>query len=68
MADEFEYQLKAQEQYTLAAGAAGGVEGETYVDPSDGTVYVWDSARQGWFPKVCILTVYTNYYTSGALE
>lgn len=27
-------------------------ERQTYVDPSDGTVYEWDAEKRGWFPKV----------------
>lgn len=27
-------------------------ERQTYVDPTDGTVYEWDREKQGWFPKV----------------
>lgn len=59
--DEFEYQLKLEElerkrldkqnSATTADASAGG-NSTTYVDPSDGTVYEWDFAKQAWFPKV----------------
>lgn len=28
---------------------------QTYTDPADGTVYIWDREKNAWFPKVCIL-------------
>ena len=52
MGDDFEFQLKARELYGQVVPSTGSEVGQTYVDPSDGTVYVWDDARQGWFPKV----------------
>lgn len=53
MEEEFEYQLKAQELYGQTVAPSKNSEGsQTYVDPSDGTVYVWDDTKQGWFPKV----------------
>jgi len=52
MAEDFEYQLRAQQQYGQVEVSSGTESGQTYVDPTDGTVYVWDDSRQGWFPKV----------------
>lgn len=26
---------------------------QTYTDPADGTVYIWDKEKNAWFPKVC---------------
>lgn len=25
---------------------------QTYTDPTDGTVYIWDREKNAWFPKV----------------
>lgn len=25
---------------------------QTYTDPADGTVYIWDREKNAWFPKV----------------
>ena len=56
MADDFEYQLRSQEQYGQVKVSSGTESGQTYVDPTDGTVYVWDDSRQGWFPKVILIS------------
>lgn len=60
---EFLEELKEQ-----AKSAESRAENDelTYVDPSDGTVYEWDSDKKGWFPKVFIhlvsqLSVHTSY-------
>lgn len=57
--EEFEYQLRAQEEYAKAQQQQSGANQQTteqsqgtFVDPNDGTVYEWDAARGGWFPKV----------------
>lgn len=34
---------------------------QTYTDPADGTVYIWDREKNAWFPKV-------NYYGSVLLH
>jgi len=34
---------------------------QTYTDPADGTVYIWDREKNAWFPKV-------NYYNSVLLH
>lgn len=42
-------------------------ERQTYVDPTDGTVYEWDREKQGWFPKVfknLMLFAFFNYFMS----
>lgn len=31
---------------------------QTYTDPADGTVYIWDREKNAWFPKV----FYYEYY------
>ena len=50
--NDFEFQLQA-ERLQAAEGKEGAWNKEqTYTDPSDGTVYEWDSERKGWFPKV----------------
>ena len=49
--DDFEYQLQAQKEF-LEGSAPQQQEGYTYVDPSDGTVYEWDTEKRAWFPKV----------------
>ena len=60
---EFLEELKEQ-----AKSAESRAENDelTYVDPSDGTVYEWDSDKKGLFPKVFIdlvsqLSVHTSY-------
>ena len=52
--DEFEYQLRAAQEEQEGKHKEERST-KTYVDPSDGTVYEWDSERKGWFPKVHIL-------------
>ncbi len=52
--DDFEYQLQAQQGYARPA-ADPSVQGSTFVDPTDGTVYEWDHKQKGWVPKVSIL-------------
>lgn len=65
--DEFEYQLQAQKEF-LEGKKPQQLEGYTYVDPSDGTVYEWDSEKRAWFPKVgCIKGVHTIYLNSVVL-
>ncbi|XP_078374970.1 17S U2 SnRNP complex component HTATSF1-like isoform X2 [Oculina patagonica] len=46
---DFLEELKEQ-----AKASVSGAEDErqTYVDPSDGTVFEWDGEKRGWFPKV----------------
>lgn len=60
MADnkDFEFQLRAEKEFKAAQQTTPGTAGSTYVDPTDGTVYEWDSLRRGWFPKV--LAIITN--------
>lgn len=55
MAEDFEFQLLAQKQYSETVAAQTHQAGNTFVDPSDGTVYEWDEKRNGWFPKVLLL-------------
>ena len=51
--DDFEYQLRTQQEFsTPGVNQTQSTTPGTYVDPSDGTVYEWDHARKGWFPKV----------------
>lgn len=50
--EDFEYQLQAERSYTVAASTVPASSVSTYVDPSDGTVYVWDEKQKGWVPKV----------------
>ena len=47
--DEFEFQLRAQQQFQKTHESS---DGQTYTDPTDGTVYEWDSQKKAWFPKV----------------
>ena len=49
--EDFEFQLRAQQQ-SAAEKSGNSASLKTYVDPTDGTVYEWDSEKQGWFPKV----------------
>ena len=54
MADDqsdFEYQLQAQQYYQQQQQQSGDTA-QTYVDPTDGTVYEWDAEKRAWFPKV----------------
>lgn len=51
--DDFEYQLRAEEEEREGKHSGEVVNTKTYVDPSDGTVYEWDKEKNGWFPKVC---------------
>lgn len=44
-----------KEQAKSAGSRDDDNEGETYLDPSDGTVYQWDAEKRGWFPKVWII-------------
>lgn len=65
MADDqdFQYQLRAQEEFKETQRwqqTPSGVTGNTYIDPSDGTVYEWDPQRRGWFPKV-LTTMSSNF-------
>ena len=59
---DFEFQLRAEKDFQttqqVQPAYTTGAAGNTYVDPSDGTVYEWDPQRRGWFPKV--LTIITN--------
>ena len=51
--DEFEYQLHAEQEEREKKGEQVEVNNAaTYTDPTDGTVYEWDSEKNGWFPKV----------------
>jgi len=34
---------------------------QTYTDPADGTVYIWDREKNAWFPKVHYNDYYFNY-------
>ena len=47
--DEFQFQLSAQQQFQKTQESS---DGQTYTDPTDGTVYEWDSQKRAWFPKV----------------
>lgn len=46
---DFLEELKEQAKTSVSGGEE---ERQTYVDPTDGTVYEWDSQKRGWFPKV----------------
>lgn len=50
--DDFEYQLQAQQDFCDGHQQQQQQAGYTRVDPSDGTVYEWDSEKRAWFPKV----------------
>ena len=54
--EDFEFQLQAEQRYTGAA-VGGQQAGNTYVDPSDGTVYEWDEKQRGWVPKVTTILI-----------
>ena len=56
-ADTKEFLEELKEQAKSAESRAENDE-LTYVDPSDGTVYEWDSDKKGWFPKVFIHLVF----------
>lgn len=49
---DFLEELKRQAKTSVSGGEE---ERQTYVDPTDGTVYEWDSEKRGWFPKVSLL-------------
>ena len=49
---EFLQELKEKAKSSVPEVAE---ERQTYVDPTDGTVYEWNSEKRGWFPKVLIL-------------
>lgn len=34
---------------------------QTYTDPADGTVYIWDREKNAWFPKVHYNNSYFYY-------
>ena len=50
--DDFEFQLQAEQKSALGPVAGPSLEENTRVDPTDGTVYVWDQEKRAWFPKV----------------
>lgn len=53
MEEDFEYQLKVQKEVEAVQAQSQTEEsGQTYTDPTDGTVYEWDSEKRAWFPKV----------------
>lgn len=49
---DFLEELKEQAKKSVSGDEE---ERQTYVDPSDGTVYEWDGEKRGWFPKVVSL-------------
>lgn len=51
--EDFEYQLLAEKGF-VGAPASQEQSANTFVDPSDGTVYEWDEQKRGWFPKVLL--------------
>ena len=66
--DEFEFQLRAQQEYSGAFRQTKDAQQQdsdqsqaTFVDPSDGTIYEWDPEKRAWFPKV------TYYATCGVI-
>ena len=61
--DDFEYQLRAEQEEREGKRKEEAVT-KTYVDPNDGTVYEWDTERNGWFPKVCQLHLQWNISTN----
>ena len=52
-------ELKEQAKQSVSEGEE---ERQTYVDPSDGTVYEWDADKRGWFPKVVSLFKATGIF------
>jgi len=44
--------LEELKEQAKSAESRNEDETQTYVDPSDGTVYEWDAEKRGWFPKV----------------
>lgn len=52
--EDFEFQLRAQQEFKEGSSDLQQRSGnkQTYVDPSDGTVYEWDEQKRGWFPMV----------------
>ncbi|XP_065906906.1 17S U2 SnRNP complex component HTATSF1-like [Dysidea avara] len=51
--DELEYQLRAEQEEQEKKGVQVEANNTaTYTDPTDGTVYEWDSEKNGWFPKI----------------
>ena len=53
--EDFEFQLRAEKEFKQSIPQVQQQQGgdkQTYVDPSDGTVYEWDPQRRGWFPMV----------------
>ena len=65
--DEFEYQIRAEQEEREGKSKEESSTNKTYIDPSDGTVYEWDEKRNGWFPKVCKLHPYTYILASRAI-
>lgn len=46
--------LEELKEQAKASVSGAGDERQTYVDPSDGTVFEWDGEKRGWFPKVSL--------------
>lgn len=55
--NDFEFQLKAEQQYGASTAPQQPTAATVYTDPRDGTVYEWDAQRQGWFPKVKLISI-----------
>lgn len=51
---DFEFQLQSERLYAEKGAEGSWNKQKTYTDPSDGTVYEWDSEKNGWFPKASI--------------
>lgn len=50
--DEFEFQLRAEKEYTQGGASVAGGAAPVVVDPKDGVQMVWDEKQQGYVPKV----------------
>lgn len=50
--EDFEFQLRAEKEFQKGTPQLQAGDKQTYVDPTDGTVYEWDQEKRGWFPMV----------------
>lgn len=62
---DFLEELKEQAKKSVSGGED---QRQTYVDPSDGTVYEWDAEKRGWFPKVVSSLTATGIVSVGYLK
>lgn len=62
--EDFEHQLRLEQQEKARAETAAEADPYTYKDPNDGTVYEWDHEKRAWFPKIDddFIAIYQSNY------